>query len=320
MIERLFVYESDGFDPYRNLAIEEYLLTTLPENAAVLYLWQNEKTVVIGRNQVARRECDVAALSKDGGRLSRRLSGGGAVYHDLGNLNFTFLLHHADYDAARQCGVLKAAVRAFGIDAALSGRNDLTVSGQKFSGNAYYRQGDRRYHHGTLMIDVDLSPLERYLLVSDDKLKSKGVASVRSRVVNLKSLCDDVTVSRMKDSLKAAFAAEYRLPCAALEGIDEGEIARLTEKYASEEWLFGREMPYDFAMERRFIWGAVRLELQLDGAVIRLARAYTDAMDESALPRFAQALSGVGLSDAPGLAPSKDIADWLAEALPSAHS
>ncbi len=317
MIEKLYVYESGGVDPYRNLAIEEYLLTTLPENAAMLYLWQNEKTVVIGRNQAAQRECDVAALAADGGRLARRLSGGGAVYHDLGNLNFTFLLHHEDYDVRRQCGVLQSAVRAFGVDAELSGRNDLTVQGRKFSGNAYCRRGDRQYHHGTLMIDVDLSPLQKYLLVSDDKLKSKGVASVRSRVVNLRELSSGITVPRMKDALKAAFQLEYGAPCEAIAAIDESAIAALCEKYASDDWLYGREERYDRAVERRFPWGAVRLEFQLDGKIIRSARAYTDAMDEEAFLRFAQALSGVSLADAPNIAPTDDIKEWLKEAFPS---
>ncbi len=314
MIDQLFIYESDGFDPYRNLAIEEYFLTALPERAAMLYLWQNEKTIVIGRNQSARRECDVAALSADGGRLARRLSGGGAVYHDPGNLNFTFFLRSGDYDVARQCGVLLAAARALGIDAELSGRNDLTVDGRKFSGNAYYRRGDRHYHHGTLMIGVDIEKMQKYLLVSDEKLKGKGVASVRSRVVNLREARGDITVARVREALKTAFCAEYAAPLAPLPTPDEAAVAALTRKYSSDEWLYGDEAPYDAAMEKRFPWGAVRLEISLENGAIASARAYTDAMDETLARRLSDALRGAPLKRAYERVESEELREWLKEA------
>ena len=152
MIERISVIDADGTDPYRNIALEECLLHDVRPGQCILYLWQNQRTVVLGRNQNALDECDVTALERDGGHLARRLSGGGAVYHDLGNLNFTFLVPTADYDQRAQTETILGAVRAMGVDAMRTGRNDLVVDGRKFSGHAYYHTGDKSYHHGTLMV------------------------------------------------------------------------------------------------------------------------------------------------------------------------
>mgnify|MGYP002270750202 CR=1 FL=1 len=174
MLHTLYLITSEDTDPRRNLALEETLLRQVQPGQCILYLWQNQRTVVIGRNQHPTNECRVQALEADGGHLVRRLSGGGAVYHDLGNLNFTFLTHLADYDVEKQTQTILEAVRALGIPAEKNGRNDLTAAGGKFSGHAYYKSGDQCYHHGTLMLDVDLAPLERYLSVHPLKLQAKG--------------------------------------------------------------------------------------------------------------------------------------------------
>ena len=182
MISSLYIYKSSGLDPFGNLAREQVMLEHGPKDGVILYLWQNENTVVIGRNQNAFKECRVSLLEEEGGKLARRLSGGGAVFHDHGNLNFTFLLPQEDFDVRRQLEVICRACKAFGIPAEISGRNDLTAQGQKFSGNAFYKNGTRAYHHGTLLMNADMSKLGRYLSPPVAKLKAKGVDSVRSRV------------------------------------------------------------------------------------------------------------------------------------------
>ncbi|WP_205124845.1 lipoate--protein ligase family protein, partial [Akkermansia muciniphila] len=185
MIKPYFV-AAPGTDPVENLALEAALLEQVLEGECILYLWQNQCTLVIGRNQNCQRECRLQLLEGDGGTLVRRLSGGGAVYHDLGNLNFTFLAREPVFHVAKQLSVILQAVQSLGINAQVSGRNDLTIEGRKFSGNAFYQMGERRYHHGTILVDVDGAKLKRYLNVSPEKLRSKGVQSVQSRVCCLR--------------------------------------------------------------------------------------------------------------------------------------
>ena len=156
MIEKVAVCHSESFDPYYNLAIEEVLLESVQQGESILYLWQNAATVVIGHNQNPWKECRVGHLEEDNGHLARRLSGGGAVYHDIGNLNFTFLCSDKDYDLKKNLSVIVEACRANGIAAEISGRNDILVQGCKFSGNAFYHTHGNSYHHGTLMVNVDV--------------------------------------------------------------------------------------------------------------------------------------------------------------------
>lgn len=329
MIRRLIVCRAAGTDPYENLALEQTLLERVRENACILYLWQNARTVVIGRNQNPWKECRTALLEEEGGHLARRLSGGGAVFHDLGNLNFTFLMREADYDLDRQLTVIETACRSLGIPVERSGRNDLLADGRKFSGNAFYHHNGRAYHHGTLMVDVDLEMVQRYLSPSKAKLAAKGVDSVRSRVVNLREFLPDLTVERLSDALTAAFAAVYcespgtrhqapgdvgsgikeqstenafppeeRRPEGAGEVVpverispDEFDLRELRAKYASDGWLYGPKMPFTLSVEDRFPWGGVEIQLQVNEGIIRAAKVYTDAMDETLAPRLEAVLT-----------------------------
>ncbi len=280
MIDTLRVFESGGFDPYRNLAIEQHLLETVLGGCCLLYLWQNDKTVVIGKNQNAWRECRTTLLSDEGGRLARRLSGGGAVYHDLGNLNFTFLLREEDYDLPRQLSVIRRACALCGIEAEISGRNDLLASGRKFSGNAFYRHEGRAYHHGTLLVDTDGEAMSRFLSPSKAKMQAKGVESVRARVVNLKELNSAITVDALKAAMRQAFSETYGLPVSAPPVIDEARIRELTAHYAGDAWLYGQKLPFTFVVEDRFPWGGVELQIRADRGVIEGVKVYTDAMDD----------------------------------------
>jgi lipoate-protein ligase A len=296
MIGRIAIYESEGFDPHRNLAIEQHLLETVLGGCCLLYLWQNERTVVIGRNQNAWAECRTTQLFGDGGRLARRLSGGGAVYHDRGNLNFTFLMREEDYDLDRQLSVIRRACALCGIETELSGRNDVLADGRKFSGNAFYHHEGRAYHHGTLLIDVDADAMGRYLSPSKAKLQAKGVESVRSRVVNLKELNPAITVDMLKAAMKQAFREVYDLPLCPPPVLDEARIERLAAHYASDAWLFGQKLPFTLRCEQRFPWGGIELQLFVDRGVIQSAAVYTDDMDPETAPALQKALLGCPFS------------------------
>lgn len=290
---RYLIAESTCIDPHYNLALEETLLLHA-EDAVILYLWQNQNTVVIGRNQNPWKECRTALLKQEGGHLARRLSGGGAVFHDLGNLNFTFLMPQAMYDLDRQLDTICAAVRSFGIDAERSGRNDILAKGRKFSGNAFYKNGRQAYHHGTLLIDADMGKLSRYLNPSKAKLAAKGVDSVRSRVGNLRELNPDITVDAMKSALIDAFSAGY----GGAERIELSPAPALRERYRSWEWNYGQKLPFTFEWEDRLDFGCIRIEAAVEHGVIRQAKVWTDAMDWQLPERLEGALTGSRLDRA----------------------
>ena len=296
MIDTLLVYESDGVDPYRNLAIEQHLLETVESGCCLLYLWQNERTVVIGKNQNAWAECRTTLLSEEGGRLARRLSGGGAVYHDLGNLNFTFLMREEDYDLPRQLSVIQRACLLCGIETEISGRNDLLADGRKFSGNAFYHHEGRAYHHGTLLVDVDADTMGRYLSPSKAKMQAKGVESVRARVVNLRELNPALTVDMLKAAMKQAFSEVYGLPVSAPPVIDETRVRELAAHYASDAWLYGQKLPFTFRCESRFPWGGIELQMHVDRGTVTDAKVYTDDMDPETAPKLREAILGCPFS------------------------
>ena len=294
MIQQLYVFESTGFDPYENLAMEKYLLDHVCPGECILYLWQNQNTVVIGCNQNAWAECRTTLLEQEGGHLARRLSGGGAVFHDLGNLNFTFLVPEADYDVDRQLSVIRRACALAGIETEKSGRNDVLAQGRKFSGNAFYHKAGKAYHHGTLMVDVDKDKLSRYLSPPKAKLEAKGVSSVRSRVVNLSELSPGLSCQHMKLLMIQAFRDVYGLPAtkAAPTKQAQEEIRQTAARYASWEHLYGTPLSFTFQCEERFDWGHILLQLEAKGGVITGAKVYSDAMDWELADRLEAALNG----------------------------
>ena len=188
---------SNQTNPYLNIAVENYLLSQPSDGDIIMYLWQNRRTVVIGQNQNPYSECNVAQLEADGGFLMRRRTGGGAVFHDLGNLNFSFVVPYEMYDTMRQFAVLQRAVAAYGLETEVSGRNDVLCQGRKFSGNAFSKGKHQRLHHGTILIRTDVEQLQRYLKVKPAKLQKHGVSSVQSRVVNLSELVPEITAQNI---------------------------------------------------------------------------------------------------------------------------
>ncbi|MBR5281115.1 MAG: lipoate--protein ligase [Clostridia bacterium] len=315
------IYISNSYNPYFNLALEEMLFRNLPKDTVILYLWQNQNTVVIGKSQNAWKECRVSQLEADGGFLARRTSGGGAVFHDLGNLCYTFLAGEELYDLERQLKVILEAVSSVGIPAHFTGRNDIcTEDGRKFSGNAFRHTAGKGLMHGTILMDTDGTKMARYLQVSKAKMEAKGVNSVRSRVVNLIELNPEITADKMREALIAAFRAEYpsecptepihvglQESCQILETPEFEAFPALVEYFGSWDFRLGETPTFQAELERKFPWGLVQLAFHTSGGVIQEVRVWTDAMDADLGAYIEGALNGKML-DFPTLCVAIDTA------------
>lgn len=295
MITETRIVRSTSFNPWWNLAIEEYLLDRVEKDQAILYLWQNQNTVVIGKNQNAWKECRTDLLEGEGGKLARRLSGGGAVFHDTGNLNFTFLVNRENYDLKRQVSVILEAAKSVGIEAEMSGRNDLTVEGRKFSGNAFCFRKSNAYHHGTVLVCADFSKLAGYLKVSEEKIRTKGIQSVQSRVVNLCEYKPSLTIEEMANALAGSFRRIYGGNPPVEVGTDRMDptvLKELERKYSSWEWRYGEAPDFDIDLDTRFEWGGVEIGLRLENGRVVSASVFSDAMDEAYISRLPKVLEG----------------------------
>ena len=215
-----------SYDPYHNLAVEETLLRTSC-GRRILYLWQNDRTVVIGRHQDAKAECDLKKMQEDGVLLSKRISGGGAVYHDMGNINFTFIAPRGLLSVDEDFEIISEAVRSFGIDTCRTGNNDLGIAstGAKFSGSAFYQSGPDEdspcFHHGTILCSCDIEKMGKYLTPPAEKLERHGVQSVRARVANL-----GLDSGKVKESIIKVFEERF------------GEAKRAGEEEADPQLAF----------------------------------------------------------------------------------
>ena len=291
---RNFFIQSASANPWHNLAIEKTLSDAVMPGDMYFYLWQNDHTVVIGRNQSALRECRAQLLEEESGYLARRTTGGGAVYHDLGNLCYTFAASPDRYDVRRQLGVVMEACRSFGIETHFSGRNDLlTADERKFSGSAFSTTKTAKIQHGTLMLSVDTEKLQRYLTPSPLKLKAKGIASVRSRVCNLTDLAPEVTAGAMCRALQAAFEKEYGAAQLLSEGDLPRDVLRQNEDFFSSwDWRYGTSPECETSVAEKFPWGEVEVQLTLRHMRIDQCKVYSDAMDVRFPQAFEQLITG----------------------------
>ncbi len=219
-----------------------------------------------------------------------------------GNFNFTFVMDRNLYNLERQLQVILKAVRSMGVEAEFSGRNDLLAGGKKFSGNAFYFTDKAAYHHGTILLDSDFSKLVKYLQVSKEKIQSKGIDSVRSRVVNLKELNTDLTVTAMKKALKESFIENYeglradKLSNSAIKSVDTSqmnELRDLYDKYSSWKWRYGNSPHFDITYNERFDWGGIELCFTLKNGLVEEAVIYSDAMESELFRKLSKELTGI---------------------------
>ncbi len=295
MISRLLFYKSDSFNPYQNLAIENFLSKTVDQNSFILYLWQNQNTVVIGKNQNPWNECNCSLLLKEGGFVARRNSGGGAVFHDKGNLNFTFICKKGNYNQTQNFEIIKTACKYAGIPAEISGRNDVLVNGKKFSGNAFYHSGDISYHHGTLLISSNQQKIERYLTPNKEKLASKGIKSVKSRVINLTETNPSLTTEKFAEFMLKATEEQFALSAKEIKPIPNTAIESDISLFSNWDYIYGKTPPFSFSISQQTSLGHIQINLNFSGGKITETKVFTDSMDFTLPEQIEKALIGCSL-------------------------
>ncbi len=276
------VLHSESLNPWFNLATEDWIFRDMNPDGHVLFLWRNSETVVIGRYQNPWAECRLEVMKDEGVKLARRQSGGGAVYHDPGNLNFTFMSGRDIYDKQRNFEIIIDALGNYGIEAETSGRNDLIVNTKKISGSAFKLTRDRAFHHGTLLVDVDLGRLTNYLNPDARKLESKGVKSVKSRVANLKEYNPGISTDELAEVITKSFFSRLGRGSEEVLNLDSlknnSGITNYFNILSSEDWLYGKSPDFTHRIDSRFSWGGMDIRLDVRHGKIRGIEIFTDCM------------------------------------------
>lgn len=286
-------------DPHYNLALEEYAVKFLDPSQDYVILWQNEPSVIIGRNQNTIEEINLKYIKDNNIHVVRRLSGGGAVYHDLGNLNFTFIVRN-EKDVVSNFKIFTEpvinALRALKIQAEFSGRNDITIDEKKFSGNAQYYYGNRLLHHGTILFNSDLTVVQNALNVKQDKIESKGVKSVRSRVTNVYPYLEEkVTIEEFKNMLLKFFLKDenYKEKEYLLSEPELNKVRELMNcRYSKWEWNYGESPSFDIEKGKRFPGGKLELKFNVADGIIKELRINGDFFGKKEVDGLAALIIG----------------------------
>ncbi|MDD2373653.1 MAG: lipoate--protein ligase [Syntrophomonadaceae bacterium] len=287
-------------DPYFNLALEDYLLNRGDIKEDIFLLWQNSPVVVVGRNQNTVEEINQSFIQEKGIEVVRRISGGGAVYHDLGNLNFTFIVNDAPsltLDFTRFTAPVIKALETIGVKAEDQGRNDISIKGRKFSGNAQCRQQGRLMHHGTILFDTNLEDMEQALTVDSAKISSKGVKSVRSRVTNItEHISSPVSIEEFQDILSSTI--DKNRECRELSPSELSIVESLRDnKFRRWEWIYGFSPPFNVRKSQRFDWGSIDFRINVIKGLITDCKIYGDFFATGDISIIEQQLIGVRYRD-----------------------
>lgn len=291
----MIIYHTTNTDPYFNLASEQFLMDQHPTEP-IFMLWRNEAAVIIGKNQNAYAEIDTEFVREKNIKVVRRLTGGGAVFHDLGNVNFTFIVPECrEIDFARFTEPVISALRELGANAALSGRNDITIDGMKVSGNAACVYNGCTMHHGTLLFSADLSRLAGALKPNPAKIRSKGITSVRSRVTNIAShLNRTMTTEEFLAFIEAYASRRYGVEPRSFTEAENAEIAALADsRYARWEWNFGKSNAFEAAYAHYFEFGTVEAAVTIEQGKIKALSIGGDFFGTRDIAELAEALIGV---------------------------
>ncbi len=302
MAPKIQLIIGNQYNPHLNLAVESSLLDEGDDNVVTMFLWKNQQTVVYGYNQNPFTECNVELLLSEGGFAARRRTGGGAVYHDLGNLNFSFVANKKHYDVAKQMSVIQKALEIFGLKTEVSGRNDILFDGRKFSGNAFGIYKDRILHHGTILIKTDSEKLAKYLKVNPAKLQKHGVKSVASRIINLSEVAD-ITSDSIIPYLSKAFEEVYEAKTEVIDFNDllTDKVLKTRDLFASDEYLFGKWRNFHAKKSAQFAWGLVELDMQIneEKGIIESVSIASDGLEPDLIDETEQLLIGASIKKAP---------------------
>ncbi len=274
---KLQLITSPRHNPYENLAVEQVLMDTCPKDTLIFYLWQNAHTVVIGKHQHCASEVKLDLANEDKVTVARRSSGGGAVYHDLGNLNFTFIAQDKIYSIHNQMEMIANALQALGVDAKVNGRNDIEVEGFKVSGNAFAHQKETHLHHGTLLVNVDKQLLGKYLSPNPKKLQRKNVKSVAARIANISEF-KQLTITELMSHLfeEVEKYAEVKGEILDFDSLDASEAIK---HYSNQDYVLGHTKSEKFFFEDCFDFGCLKWEFISDKGIITESHLYSDALE-----------------------------------------
>ena len=292
------IYIKTNWDvPFYNMALEEYIIRQFPENDDYVFFYRHSPSIIVGRHQNTIEEINQEYVEAQKIYVARRLSGGGAVYHDQGNLNYSIITRKQDdgcFDFAKLSMPVLDALHALGINAQQSGRNDMTIDGKKFSGAAQYNYKNRLLHHGTLLFDSDLTHLQKALNVKDIKVESKGIKSVRSRVTNISDyLSVSIDIDEFKQKILSHLLYDQKCREYSLSENDFAMIEKkVKEKFSTRAWNWGESPQYDLQKVRKFDCGIFDLRLVIDKGVIYDLRIFGDFFAYKDIKELTKALVG----------------------------
>ncbi|OCA87390.1 lipoate--protein ligase [Pseudobacillus wudalianchiensis] len=295
----LFIDNKGITDPRVNLAIEEYAVKYLDINESYLLFYINEPSIIIGKNQNTIEEINVDYVEDKNIHVVRRLSGGGAVYHDLGNLNFSFITKDdgdSFHNFKKFTEPVVAALRKLGVEAEMSGRNDILANGLKISGNAQFSTKGRMFSHGTLMFQTNMDDVVAALKVRKDKIESKGIKSIRSRVTNIADLLkESMTIKEFRQFLlENIFEGESHIPEYHLEDKDWRVIEQISqERYKNWDWNYGKSPAFNIQRSHRFPVGLIDVRLDVKNGLIQSCKIYGDFFGVGDVEEMEKGLTGV---------------------------